>query len=229
MTCGGELYQQPTPSGLLALRAWIISESESGYTENVPTPNVPNSGRSIPANADFHGRTAYAEDGKKVQVELGSYVKRVPSPSATDGERGGTITENMTGQSLPQAVKSAQRLPTPTVDGLHNAKGASETSGDGLSTAVKRLAAKRILVVSSDHQTMEEMLAPLRLNTPTAQDAKCNGTESQAERDSLNAEVGGPLNPEWVEWLMGWPIGWTGLAPLAMDRFQQWWRSHGGS
>lgn len=34
------------------------------------------------------------------------------------------------------------------------------------------------------------------------------------------------LNPEWVEWLMGWPIGWTALTPLAMDRFRQWQDSH---
>ncbi len=38
----------------------------------------------------------------------------------------------------------------------------------------------------------------------------------------------GQLNPTWVEWLMGWPIGWTDLEPLAMDRFQEWWRLHGG-
>lgn len=25
--------------------------------------------------------------------------------------------------------------------------------------------------------------------------------------------VAGQLNPDWVEWLMGWPIGWTDLAP----------------
>ena len=34
-----------------------------------------------------------------------------------------------------------------------------------------------------------------------------------------------PLNPSWVEWLMGWPIGWTDLKPLVTDRFrnvQQW-------
>lgn len=37
----------------------------------------------------------------------------------------------------------------------------------------------------------------------------------------------GALNPDWVEWLMGWPIGWTDLKPLGMDKFQQWLRSHG--
>lgn len=25
------------------------------------------------------------------------------------------------------------------------------------------------------------------------------------------------LNPAFVEWLMGWPVGWTSLAPLAFD------------
>jgi hypothetical protein len=28
----------------------------------------------------------------------------------------------------------------------------------------------------------------------------------------------GRLNPTWVEWLMGWPLGWTDLKPLAMDK-----------
>jgi DNA (cytosine-5)-methyltransferase 1 len=37
----------------------------------------------------------------------------------------------------------------------------------------------------------------------------------------------GHLNPTWVEWLMGWPIGWTDSKPLETDRFQQWWNSHG--
>lgn len=37
----------------------------------------------------------------------------------------------------------------------------------------------------------------------------------------------GHLNPAWVEWLMGWPIGWTDLRPLATARFQQWLERHG--
>ena len=42
-----------------------------------------------------------------------------------------------------------------------------------------------------------------------------------------NALVGGRLNPRWVEWLMGWPIGWTSLEPLEMDKFQEWFKKHG--
>ncbi len=37
---------------------------------------------------------------------------------------------------------------------------------------------------------------------------------------------GGRLNPQWVEWLMGWPLGWTDLKPLAMDRFREWQQQH---
>lgn len=36
----------------------------------------------------------------------------------------------------------------------------------------------------------------------------------------------GRLNPTWVEWLMGWPIGWSALQPLAMDRFREWQQQH---
>jgi DNA (cytosine-5)-methyltransferase 1 len=35
-------------------------------------------------------------------------------------------------------------------------------------------------------------------------------------------ERGGQLNPEWVEWLMGWPAGWTDLEHLSDDAFAAW-------
>lgn len=38
----------------------------------------------------------------------------------------------------------------------------------------------------------------------------------------------GKLNPDWVEWLMGWPIGWTSLDPLDTELFL-WWKSTFGS
>tara|TARA_R110000787_G_scaffold3533_1_gene13777 strand:+ start:428 stop:886 length:459 start_codon:yes stop_codon:yes gene_type:complete len=54
--------------------------------------------------------------------------------------------------------------------------------------------------------------------TPTTQDASNNGGPSQNQRNTkpLNAEVGGSLNPAWVEWLMGFPEGWTDLKPSEM-------------
>ena len=57
--------------------------------------------------------------------------------------------------------------------------------------------------------------------TPKAQDSR------HALRDrgkgNLGEQVsglhnGGKLNPLWTEWLMGWPLGWTDLKPLEMDK-----------
>ena len=88
--------------------------------------------------------------------------------------------------------------PTITVCGNYNRKGASATSGDGLATAVQKWP------------------------TPTAHNAKETNAPSEALRNepTLASRVGGQLNPTWVEWLMGWPLGWTDLKPLETDKFQ---------
>jgi hypothetical protein len=67
------------------------------------------------------------------------------------------------------------------------------------------------------------------LPTPTSRDWR-SGTGAQAREGHappLTDVVGGQLNPPWVEWLMGWPLGWTDLQPLAMDKFRQWLEQHG--
>jgi hypothetical protein len=48
-----------------------------------------------------------------------------------------------------------------------------------------------------------------------------------AVRNRTTMVDGGTLNPMWVEWLMGWPVGWTDCDALEMDRFRQWFDSHG--
>ena len=45
--------------------------------------------------------------------------------------------------------------------------------------------------------------------TPCAADAQ--GTHGGANHRSLRTDVAGQLNPTWVEWLMGFPPGWTDL------------------
>lgn len=67
------------------------------------------------------------------------------------------------------------------------------------------------------------------LHTPAASDHNRSGGAYDQGRDSptLPALVGGLVHPEFHEWLMGWPIGWTALEPLEMDRFQEWLDLHG--
>jgi len=123
-----------------------------------------------------------------------------PTPLAI-GDRKSKFAQG--GTPLGYAVRY---WPTPTVTGNHNRKGASKNSGDGLATAVKWA-------------------------TPTCHDRKGKSGAKRGQNaqgsECLTEQAGGTLNPPWVEWLMGWPVGWTDCEPLGMDKFRQWLRSHG--
>jgi hypothetical protein len=60
-----------------------------------------------------------------------------------------------------------------------------------------------------------------KLATPVARMWKDNGkspSELNRNSETLAMQAGGNLNPTWVEWLMGWSLGWTDLKPLEMDK-----------
>jgi hypothetical protein len=163
MTAGGELWALMTPG----LR---ISERESGFAHNFPTPC-----------AGRHGLDG-GSNSRRLAKERGTW----PTPT-----RNGWRAEG----SINQMKKLVQ---------------------EGRTTEAEAMAGGS--------------LSPKRMfPTPTKQDAANNGGPSQHVRNTppLNAVAGGALNPEWVEWLMGWPIGWTALDALATDKFQQWLNSHG--
>ena len=51
-------------------------------------------------------------------------------------------------------------------------------------------------------------------STPQARDYRTGQKEryeNPKRTKNLNDQVGGQVNPTWVEWLMGFPIGWTDL------------------
>ena len=114
--------------------------------------------------------------------------------------------------------RKSLKVPTPRKhDGEKGAVSATETTR------------RRVLEGTANLPEFIQEASRIKVPTPTVQDSANNGPPSQMERNSppLNAVVGGPLNPDWAEWLMGWPIGWTDLQPLGTDRFQQWSSSHG--
>ena len=160
--------------------------------------------------------------------------------------RDGVLSELLT-LERPTAESDAGLWPTPTVCGNYNRKGASANSGDGLATAVKAwptptasLGTKGGRVTprkSREGGTLIEAVSARKTwPTPTVNDSKnCTLPPSQVKHDNIHGallrdgeKAGGALNPTWVEWLMGWPLGWTDLRPLETDRFRSVQQAHGG-
>lgn len=52
----------------------------------------------------------------------------------------------------------------------------------------------------------------LSLDSPESVE-RLNRRSQKAGAFSLNDQLGGRGNPEWIEWLMGFPIGWTDSMP----------------
>lgn len=148
--------------------------------------------------------------------------------------RNGECWERPTLAPLTAANESGL-WPTPTVCGNYNRKGASATSGDGLATVVRMFPTPTATNTKANHMRGADKGKPREarnyMATPTARDWR-SGKASQAtmERNSrpLSEQIGGQLNPNWVEWLMGWPPGWTDLKPLVMDKCRNARLKHGG-
>ena len=172
----------------------------------------------------------------------------LPTPLAADAER--TSTTFRRGNPT---LRGFALVPMPTVNGNNNRKGVSAKSGDGLATWVRRYptpkardarnggAPAELRRKSPDLNTVAKMYPTLviaqyvhnRSPSPGAQTrlsltgmAKMGLWPVSDVTPQLRQEmVGGLLNPRWVEWLMGIPVGWTSLEPLAMESFRQWSRS----
>lgn len=205
MMRSGVSWVRKTPSGLLELRSLITSEGASGSVQRFPT--------ICAADGERGGRGDLLQ---MVRGDVNKHFKRLPTLVKT--QRGDCPSERRRNTpGLVSAVKALpERLMTPTKQDAH-----------GRSYHNQRDGSRRLSLLGQVVGTEKECC--IRLTTPTYQDASNNGAPSQMVRNSqpLNAQVGGVLNPLWVEWLMGWPIGWTGLQPLEMDRFQEWCASHG--
>ncbi len=68
--------------------------------------------------------------------------------------------------------------------------------------------------------------AAIKYPTPVADDTGHRKAKYAQGGTPLSHFAGGQLNPEWVEWLMGWPIGHTALKPLETARYREWLQQH---
>jgi len=123
-----------------------------------------------------------------------------PTPSVMDSSQDGTMIRKVARESLARGGWRGIRLPlcvklfpTPTTDCAQERTSKYQQGGTSLALAAQMM--------------------PIPDANPEKYRLKANSQSSK----SLNALHGGKLNPQWVEWLMGWPIGWTDLERVEME------------
>ena len=117
---------------------------------------------------------------------------------------------------------------TTGLDGGSNSRKALRKRLDLWPTPVHSEARQGLQIRRDGKKGTQTSLSTAVLTWPTPRTAgMCGGSGSWdllnknttvEEARLMGAGNGGQLNPPWVEWLMGWPIGWTDLKPLGMDK-----------
>lgn len=190
----------------------------------LPTPTATSYGTQQGGSA---GRVGPVRESLETMARRGTW----PTPTVGDSKASGsagysTESGRHSGTTLTDA---AVRWPTPrSTDGSHGGRVTPQKGREG-GTIIEAVSARTWATPS----TRDWKDTPGMARTGTNPDGTERSREDQLARQvfaggtTTQPTKGLSLNPSWVEWLMGWPIGWTDCAPLAMDRVRQWWRSHG--
>jgi hypothetical protein len=147
--------------------------------------------------------------------------------------RSGVLLERIMSPLLIDETESGFLLPTPTC--------ADATMGAILNDNTKLIMLKSGKLRKISNQGVSGSIGLARTvamyPTPSANEDAAGTPNGKMQKMLGNSPLirgttpeewnGGTLNPTFVEWLMGWPLEWTDLKPLEMDKFQQWLHLHG--
>lgn len=191
-----------------------------------PIPALP-----ICANESGFWQTPVADDaverkaGKwnsRGEPKLSAEVKLWPMPQAHDAQKGyaervGRFGTKHGGRNLNDEVLM---YPTPcAIDSGTGRVNKSPSPGAAERPTLAMMARKNLWPTPCASAS--------KGSSPAALTRK-NGRDRSNDRidHAVMASDGGQLNPEWVEWLMGWPIGHTALKPLETARYREWMQQH---
>jgi hypothetical protein len=160
----------------------------------VPLTKETASGYSLPTpTASQYGSNKSASDGSAVRPSLAQMV-RLPTPRPCSGLRS-------SGANRTEIMRALETWPPPrATDGTHGGRVTPRKGREG-------------------GNLVEAVSARTTFATPTSRDWRSGkaSPETLAKNSRpLSEQIGGALNPTWVEWLMGFPLGWTALDVLAM-------------
>jgi len=215
-----------------AARAW--RESTVGF-----------GGRSLGSLASYDPLTS---SWRTSQLSLDGEASPWPGPLPRWGMTRGGVCSALTTWERRISGSGGGVWPTPTKgDGAKGSAGQVYAGGrPTLSNLAARFPTPRHCAgLRSSGMNRTELYRAMELYpTPTRRDAKTGDAKNKARGTAagyspnlndtavdLEGLATGQLNPTWVEWLMGFPLGWTVLAPWAIpsSRKRRGKRSRGSS
>lgn len=118
--------------------------------------------------------------------------------------------------------RQAASWATPTINGNHNRKGLSESSGDGLSTMAVQWPTPTSLSFDGSHQPGNSRSMNATLDAASSLRDRMTSKDGDTPLNS-----GRSLNQRFVGWLMGWLDGWTSFecSETELSHFKQRMRS----
>jgi len=139
-----------------------------------------------------------------------TFVKR-------NGDRTMNCHQSLAAQVHATANTPSGNWPTPTCSDAFTDKLKSSQQQEGSMHSVNLSQAVKMWPTPCSRDHKGPVKAGKRITS--------SGKEQNYGEQLPNAVGGGQLNPDWVEWLMNWPIGWTSMEPLNPDRFRAWLRA----
>jgi hypothetical protein len=188
MTVNGVLFLQP---------AWVPI---TGETESLSWPT--------PMASDSHYRlNGNSQASKNLQAmaikgELAMWptptTQEVEHPTAKLTETGRRKSKKGTTSHSLGLADAVRLWPTPTVDDANNVNPKANRF-HGLVAEVNQYPTMSALGMGNtgSRQKLQKLVE--------------DGSLTDEEKRAMTAGNGGKLNPTWVEWLMGFPLGWTDL------------------
>jgi len=194
----------PTPVASDGTVGSIIGKNDTFYTTKTGMP------RKINRN------------GKDGSVGLGRLVQMWPTLRARDWK-------DTMGTVPPSRVKKPGLATLGQMVAMTRKESAFQDGEECPSRGIVKDTTKKLESLETSAQSAEEnTLTANVLDLPKKECNMKNSTENSMQGKAgsgTKTPQKGTLNPMWVAWLMGWPIGWTDLKPLETDRFrsvQQW-------
>jgi len=152
----------------------------------------------------------------------------LPTPLASLGTNGGPNQRDSSGR--PGLQMAAMMWPTPTCGMASHSQLSAESSQRELIRSLRDRGGPSTLAIAVQAKWPTPTTSEAKSDTLNIQNRINKGKQIMLYHavrmnptpEKETPQAGGSLNPMWVEWLMGWPLGWSDLRPLEMGKFRSW-------